>query len=141
LIKGIERLSLPVYALFFASAGAKVDVGALATLWPFALLLSVSRAAFVWAGTALGAKLSNAEPAVRRYAWFGFISQAGVTLALSTIVARTFPSWGGEVQALIIAMIAIHELVGPIGFQFALRRAGEVRALPDEPGAQQSLSA
>ena len=128
LIKGIERLSLPVYALFFAAAGAKVNIDMLATLWPFALLLSGTRALCVWAGTALGARLAGAEPVVKRYAWYGFISQAGVTLALSTIVARTFPTWGTQIQAVIIAMIAIHEFVGPIGFQFALKRAGEIGA-------------
>lgn len=126
LIQAIERLSLPVYALFFAAAGAKVDLGMLATLWPFAILLSAIRAACVWAGATLGARLAGAEPVVVRYAWLGFISQAGVTLALSTIVARSFPTWGLEIQAMIIAMIAIHELVGPIGFQYALKRAGEV---------------
>lgn len=128
LIRGIERLSLPVYALFFAAAGAKVNIEALATLWPFALLLSGTRAFCVWAGTGVGASLADAEPLVKRYAWLGFVSQAGVTLALATIVARTFPDWGVEIQAVIVAMIAIHELVGPIGFQYALRRAGEVGA-------------
>ena len=117
-----------MYAFFFVAAGAKVNIDALATLWPFALLLSGTCALCVWAGTALGAYLANAEPVVKRYAWFGFISQAGVTLALSSIVARTFPDWGMEIQAVIIAMIAIHELVGPIGFQFALKRAGEIGA-------------
>ncbi|MFC1642413.1 cation:proton antiporter, partial [Myxococcota bacterium] len=126
LIKAIERLSLPVYALFFAAAGAKIDLTTMASLFPWALLLAGTRALCVWAGTAVGTRLANAEPAVRRYAWLGFISQAGVTLALSTIVARTFPEWGGEIQAVIIAMIAIHELVGPIGFQYALRQAGEI---------------
>lgn len=54
-----------------------------------------------------------------------------MSLALATIVARTFPTWGQEVQALIVAMIAIHELIGPIGFQWALTRAGEAgRAAP-----------
>lgn len=128
LISGIEQLSLPVYALFFAAAGAKVNVDALVMLWPFALLLSATRAVCVWLGTFVGCSLSNVEPQVRRYAWLGFISQAGVTVALSTIVARTFPTWGVEVQAVIISMIAIHELVGPIGFQFALKRAGEIGA-------------
>lgn len=125
LIQGVERLSLPVYALFFAAAGAKVDLGALATLWPVAILLAAARAAFVWSGTWLGCALSGVEPEVRRYAWYGLISQAGVTLALSTIVARAFPGWGDDVQAIIIAMIGIHELVGPVVFQMALRRAGE----------------
>jgi Kef-type K+ transport system membrane component KefB len=141
LIKAIEKLSLPIYALFFAAAGAKVDMHMLAALWPFALLLAATRAVCVWGGTTLGAHLSNSAPVVRRYAWFGFISQAGVTLALSMIVARTFPTWGVEVQAIIIAMIAIHEFVGPIGFQYALKRAGEVgkakerSALPQGSGA------
>ncbi len=126
LIKAIERLSLPVYALFFAAAGAKVDLEVLASLWYFALLLVVTRAVCVWFGTTFGARWARAEPIVVRYAWLGFISQAGVTLALSTIVARAFPTWGSDIQAMVIAMIAIHELVGPIGFQFALSRAGEV---------------
>lgn len=133
LIKGIERLSLPVYALFFAAAGAKVDLGALASLWPFALLLSGTRAICVWLGTKVGTSLAKAEPVVQKYGWLGFISQAGVTLALSTIVARTFPDWGGQIQAIIIAMIAIHELLGPIGFQYALKRAGEVGAAQQPP--------
>jgi Kef-type K+ transport system membrane component KefB len=128
LIKAIERVSLPLYALFFAAAGAKVNIPALATLWPFAVLLSASRGFFVWCGTALGTRLAGTESVVKRYAWLGFISQAGVTLALSTIVARSFPTWGVDVQAVIIAMIAIHEFVGPVGFQFALKRAGEIGA-------------
>ena len=126
LIKAIERLSLPVYALFFAAAGAKVNLEVLASLWYFALLLVVTRGFCVWLGTTLGARWARAEPVVVRHAWLGFISQAGVTLALSTIVARAFPTWGVDIQAMIIAMIAIHELIGPIGFQYALSRAGEV---------------
>jgi Kef-type K+ transport system membrane component KefB len=128
LARDIERVSLPVYALFFAAAGAKVDLAALAAMWPLALLLSGTRAFFVWAGTAAGTRLARVEPEVRRFAWYGFISQAGVTLALSTIVARAFPTWGAQIQVIVVAMIALHELVGPIGFQYALRRSGEAGA-------------
>lgn len=128
LIRGIERVSLPVYALFFAVAGAKVDLVTFASLWPIALLIGSVRAGCIWAGARLGARLSGAEPAVQRYAWLGLISQAGVTLALASIVARAFPTWGRQIQALAIALIAMHELVGPIGFQLALRRAGEIGA-------------
>jgi hypothetical protein len=90
----------------------------------------------VWAGTATGTRLARVEPEVRRYAWYGFLSQAGVTLALATLVARAFPTWGAEIQVIIVAMIALHELIGPIGFQYALRRAGEAgaaRVVEDEP--------
>jgi Kef-type K+ transport system membrane component KefB len=128
LIDAIQRVSLPVYALFFAAAGAKVDLGALATMAPLAVLLSGVRAACVFLGTWAGATAARAEPVVVRYAWYGFISQAGVTLALSAIVARSFPDWGPSLQVLIVAMIALHELIGPIMFQHSLRHAGEVGA-------------
>jgi Kef-type K+ transport system membrane component KefB len=144
LIKGVEQLSLPVYALFFAAAGAKVDIDTFVRLWPLALLIGGVRALSVWSGTRLGARLSGAEPEVARYAWLGLISQAGVTLALSSIVARTFPGWGREMQALIIALIAMHELIGPIAFQAALRRAGEVgraRRKETEPASGTALAA
>ncbi len=131
LIKAIERVSLPVYALFFAAAGAKVDLHALATLWPVALLLCGVRSLGVFVGATAGARLAGVDPGVTRRLWLGLISQAGVTLALATIVARTFPNWGSQVQALVVAMIAIHELVGPIAFQAALRRAGETGRQPD----------
>lgn len=128
LIKGVERVSLPVYALFFAAAGAKVNVGALATMGPLAVLLASVRVLGIWLGARLGTRLSSTEPVVRRYAWLGLISQAGVTLALAAILARVFPEWGEELQVVIIAMIALHEMVGPVVFQFALRRAGEIGA-------------
>src|SRR5690606_17309920 len=95
-----------------------------------ALLLCAVRAGGIWAGSTLGARISGAEPVIRRYAWMGLISQAGVTLALAAILARSFPEWGGDIQVLIIAMIAIHEIIGPIIFQHALKRAGEVGKAP-----------
>ncbi|NLE86153.1 MAG: hypothetical protein GX607_07125 [Myxococcales bacterium] len=130
LIEAIERVSLPVFALFFAAAGAKVHLGALAAMGPLALLLSSVRGVGIWLATRVGSAISPVEPVVARYAWMGLISQAGVTLALAAILGRAFPEWGDDIQVLIIAMIALHELIGPIGFQHALRRAGEIGQVP-----------
>lgn len=141
LIKGIERVSLPIYALFFAVAGAKVEILVLGELWPFALLLAGIRALSVWLGAEVGTRLAGSPPHVRKYAWMGFVSQAGVTLALSFIVARSFPTWGGEIQAIILAMIAIHELIGPILFTHALRQSGEVGAADKAPAAEEPRAA
>jgi hypothetical protein len=58
--------------------------------------------------------------------WTGLISQAGVTLGLTVIVASEFAGWGVRIQTLMVALIAIHEVVGPILFRAALARAGEV---------------
>ncbi|HUG39811.1 MAG TPA: cation:proton antiporter [Longimicrobiales bacterium] len=125
-VRALERNSLPVYALFFALAGAGLHLSELAALWPFVAAFVLARAGAVFAGTWIGARVTGAEPEVRRYAWLGFISQAGVTLGMVVIAARTFPEWGAELQTLFVAMVAIHELIGPVLLQKGLERAGEV---------------
>ena len=125
-VHALERNALPVYALFFALAGAGLHLGELATLWPFVAAFVVARAAAVFAGTWIGARVTGAEPEVRRYAWLGFISQAGVTLGMVVIAARSFPEWGAELQTLFVTMVAIHELIGPVLLQKGLEKAGEV---------------
>lgn len=126
MLRGIERSSFPVYAIFFALAGAGLHLDALARLWPIALTLVAVRIGALWVGTYAGARLSGADPVVRKYGWLGFISQAGVTLGLSVIVVRAFPDWGPGIQTIIVAMIAIHELIGPLAFHHGLKKAGEV---------------
>lgn len=130
-VEAVELNSLPLYALFFALAGASLHMDELVRLWPFALLLVGVRAVAVFGGTWAGARLAGAEPEVRRYAWLGFISQAGVTLGMVVIAARAFPEWGEELRTLFVAMVAIHELVGPILLQYGLRKAGETGKRPD----------
>lgn len=134
-VEGLEKNSLPVYAIFFALAGASIHLDALAALWPFVAGFVLLRAFAIFAGTWLGATVSGAEPAVRRYAWLGFISQAGVTLGMVVIAARSFPEWGAELQTLFVAMVAVHELTGPILLQWGLTRAGEVGAREEAPAA------
>jgi hypothetical protein len=64
----------------------------------------------------------------------GLVSQAGVPLGLTTIVASEFPGWGTSVQTLLVAMIALHELVGPMLFRTALAQAGEIGRLDEALG-------
>lgn len=137
LLHGIEESSFPVYAIFFALAGATIHLDALADLWAIALFLVVVRAGALFVGTWAGAKWTDSPEPVRRYGWMGFISQAGVTLGLSVIVVRAFPDWGPGIQTIVVAMIAVHELLGPIAFRYALGKAneigreeGEVKAAP-----------
>lgn len=135
LIEGVERLALPIFALFFAVAGAKLDLGALVTVGPLAVLVAAVRAVLMRAGTRIGARLSGADPKVTDDIWLGLISQAGVSLALAATVARAFPAWGGSLQAMVLAMIAVHELIGPVVFQRALARSGEIGAAKGSPAA------
>ena len=126
LFEQIESMSLPVFCLFFALAGAKLDLGVIGQLWHIIFILVAVRAVAVWGSVTLGARLAGLDPAWRRRLWLGFIPQAGVSLALATLIADALPFEGVmEVDNVLIGMIAIHEVVGPIGFRYALLRSGE----------------
>lgn len=138
-VESLEKGSLPIYALFFSLAGAGVHLDAMAELWYWALLLIVVRAAGIYLGTEVGSRIGDAPDVVRRYAWLGFVSQAGVTLGMVTILERSFPVWGAELKTLFVAMVAVHELIGPVVLQWALERAGETGAQDREASAGEGV--
>ncbi len=127
-VEAIEANSLVFYALFFSLAGAHIRLDELGGLLPFVAAFVLARGAAVWFGTRLGAGWAGAPETVRKYAWVGFISQAGVTLGMVSIVAREFPEWGTEIYTLFLAMVAVHELTGPVLLQWGLKKAGEIGA-------------
>lgn len=127
LLRALEANALPVYALFFAVAGADLRIDLLPDVWTVALALVVVRAAALAGSTWLGARLVHDPPLIQRWAWMGFLAQAGVTLGIANIVRDRFPVWGGDVATVIIAMIAVNQIVGPPAFRFSLIHAAESR--------------
>ena len=125
-IKYIEQTGTIVYVVFFAIAGADLDIPLLRALWPVALILAGARAATTWCGGARAAsRIAKDSTTLRSWGWSGLVSQAGLTLGLAVVVAREFPSIGTPFRALAIATVAINEMVGPVLFKLALDRAGE----------------
>lgn len=122
----IEHAGLPVFALFFAIAGADLHLDALLVVGPVAVILVIVRGGAI---VATCQRLLPAEdPRYRSLIWMGLISQAGVTFGLASIVARTFPGFGTDIQTLIVAMVTLHELIGPLLMRRALLRSGESHA-------------
>lgn len=121
----VERGALPVLIVFFAAAGASLQLDALARVGLLAVAVSLLRVAGVWLGARFGLRRAGLTDQPMPMVWMALVSQAGVTLGLTIIVATEFPDWGGRVQTMMVALIAIHELVGPILFRGALTRAGE----------------
>ncbi|MCA9582718.1 MAG: hypothetical protein KC416_13045, partial [Myxococcales bacterium] len=127
LIENVERLSTPVYVVFFVLAGARLHLHDLAVMWPFALALVVVRAVAIQVGIAVGGRLGKASDATLKYGWLGFLSQAGVTLTLATIVGDSFGTPGENLRTLLIAAIAFNELLGPVALKMALSFSGELQ--------------
>ncbi len=140
LFETIEELSLPVYAAFFAFAGSKLELTGIGSILPAAALIVAVRLGATWLGTWLGAKVGRSPEVVGRLGWTGFVSQAGVALALAAIIQRTFgdAEFASILYNLILAMIAIQEILGPILFRWGLNRAGEIGGAGGAGGASAS---
>jgi trehalose 6-phosphate synthase len=129
----VQRAAPPILVIFFVAIGASLNLGALTSIGPIALALAIARVALIALGVEAGVRLSGFDRSIGRQASLGLISQAGITLGFASLVAAEFPGWGSQIQLLLVALIAIHELVGPVLFRHALARAGELEAAPRSP--------
>ncbi|HCH63281.1 MAG TPA: hypothetical protein DFR83_10780 [Deltaproteobacteria bacterium] len=127
LIHDVERLSLPVFVVFFTLAGARLHIDVIVQMAGYAALLVVVRAVATWAGVRIGGQLTGADENTKKYGWMGMIAQAGLAISLAGQLPGLFPGGlGDELFALVLAGVAVHEVVGPAMLQSALSRAGEV---------------
>lgn len=125
LIETVERLSLPVYVVFFTLAGAKLHLEELRQVALYAVALVLVRGFALYSGTKVGARIGRADEATQQFGWMGFVSQAGVSILLAAIVGNAFGELGRSLETLIIGGVAINELVGPVMFKMGLGLAGE----------------
>jgi Kef-type K+ transport system membrane component KefB len=123
----MERSAAPVFVVFFALAGAKIELESVVPLLPFVVPIAIARALSIRTGIALGARWAGASEDERRYTWLGLVSQAGVAIGLATIVAQAYPQLGAQLRGMLLALIAVNETVGPVLFRRALANAGEIR--------------
>jgi Kef-type K+ transport system membrane component KefB len=128
LVDTLHQMAVPVFVVFFAIAGAELQVLEFISLWPLVLAVALVRMGAIAVGATLGARVAKAEPLITRYAWTGLVSQAGVALGLATVVADRLPVLGLAMQTLIVGVIAFNESVGPVLFRRGLERAGEIVA-------------
>jgi Kef-type K+ transport system membrane component KefB len=136
LIREMERLSRPTYVVFFALAGAKLDLDILWTMLLPAAGLFLVRGVGVYFGSRAGARLGNAPPTVQEYAWMGFVSQAGLAIALASQARAVLPDGIAQPMfSITIAVISIAEMVGPLILRTGLERAGELGGQPTQPGS------
>jgi Kef-type K+ transport system membrane component KefB len=127
-LHAIEETGGVVYVVFFASAGAHLNVPLLKVFWPTALLLTGARAVVTVLTARLSSLIVKDEPVVKNYGWGPLISQAGVALGIASIVAAKFPSFGAGFRDVAVACVALNEMIGPVLFKLALDRAKETRA-------------
>lgn len=135
-LHAIEETGGVVYVLFFATAGAELDIPLLRNLWPLALMLAGVRAVTTYGAARLSSRIAKDEPVLRKWLWTALIAQAGLTQGLASVIEREYPSFGAPFRALVIANVALNAIVGPILFKRALDRAGESKSQEEEAATE-----
>jgi len=125
LVQVIEDNSGIIYLIFFFIAGTVVNLPALKVMWAAALFIVLLRTFATFAGCFVAGTLIKEDNSIKYYSFLGFIGQAGVSIGFAKIIGANFPGWGVQFQTLILAIVAINQIVGPIGFKWALKKVGE----------------
>ena len=134
--EAMERSSAPIFVVFFALAGAKIQLSTVAPLLPLVIPLALIRAGAIMFGTRVGGRWAGVSAEERKYVWQGLVPQAGVAIGLAAIVAEAYGEVGVSLRGLMLALIAINQVAGPILARRALVSAGEI----EENGAAEAAT-
>src|SRR5690606_21295900 len=103
LLHSIEGVGGMVFVVFFATAGAHLDLPLLGQLWPIALALAFARGVSTYVGQRCSSSIASDPPVLRNWGWSSMISQAGLTLGLSVVIENAFPQLGTGFRSLVLA--------------------------------------
>lgn len=119
-----------VFVLFFTISGMHLNFSVLAGSYPLVLVFVALRATGKYFGTRLGAHFAGSPAQVRRYAAGGLVPQGGIVIGLALMVKQNpvLDSFSDIVISTIIGATVIHEIIGPILAEWALKKAGETAA-------------
>ncbi|MBW1897718.1 MAG: cation:proton antiporter [Deltaproteobacteria bacterium] len=124
-MENLDRMALPIFVLFFSLAGASLNLHSLMICWPFAICIVLVRIIGIFAGTFLAGKISHDPPAYCRNSWMAYLTQAGIAIGLAQLAGFQFPEIGDRLITVVLAVIAINQLIGPITFKIVLNLVGE----------------
>jgi Trk K+ transport system NAD-binding subunit/NhaP-type Na+/H+ or K+/H+ antiporter len=131
-----------VYVAFFTLVGATINLDVLVTTWWVALAFFGIRLISMAIGGWLGGTIADDPPAFNRIAWMPFVTQAGISLGLITVISAEFTEWGPKFGSILIAMVVINQLVGPPLLKWAIQKVHEDHSKgshADHAGPQQAL--
>jgi Kef-type K+ transport system membrane component KefB len=140
LLHAVETVALPVFVVFFTTAGAGIDLPTTFQLLPIALAIAGLRGIAYFFAARWGSRTAGENTTVQKYVWLGYIPQSGVTLGLVAMAAGRLPSLGSTISAIGMAVVAINLLLGPILLRKALLLAGEVGAASPSEGQKSAVT-
>ena len=114
-----------VYVVFFTLIGASVHLDLLLGVWFIALAFFMIRLFTLMIGSWAGGIMGRDAFRYIKISWMPYITQAGVSLGLVTVVATQYTDWGAEFVVLMISVIVLNQVIGPPMLKWAIGLAGE----------------
>ncbi|MBN2374231.1 cation:proton antiporter [bacterium] len=133
----LTDIELPIFVCFFTLAGASLNLKILLENWLPAMIFVIARASGKLSGSYIGGVLGKSPDLIKKYLGFGMLPQAGVAIALVLAVQSEFPGISSVITAIVLAAVAVNEIVGPLGTKFALTKAGETNRIDHSDFASQ----
>lgn len=117
------------FIVLFVTAGAKLDPSLLLTAGVAPLLLVLMRSLSKFVGVFAVSKYTGQQQPVATALLL--VPMAGMAIGLVATTATLVPEMGGPLSAMILAMVAVFETIGPFAASKALHMAGEVGKVRD----------
>jgi PTS system fructose-specific IIC component len=117
-----------ILTVFFTLAGMHLSPEHLESAGLVAFLLFLGRFAGKLLSADLAMRFAHATDRVRANLGIALIPQAGVAVGLVLLIQEdpAFERVAGLFASVVLAVVAVNEIVGPLATRFALARAGEV---------------
>lgn len=122
----IQRLSPPIYVLFFVIIGARLKVHLSGIIALLASTYIVGSVVGKTAGSYVGAAYSKAVPSVKKYLGLCLYQQGTIAIALLIMASRRFEGDTREIMlSVIVAGVFVLQLIGPLCTKVGVKKAGE----------------
>lgn len=118
--EALEKVSLPVFVVFFTNVGAGLNLKATWQFLPVAAMIFSGRALSFIASSWLAGYWHGESAAIRKKIWLGYLPQAGVTLGLIQIAATSLPEQAELITNIGIGLVTLNLLVGPVVLRMIL---------------------
>jgi len=128
-----DKWSTPVIAAFFVLSGAalRLEVFGNPLLILIGIIYIIARSVGKYIGSYYSAKAVGCSEKVVKNLGITLLPQAGVALGMC-LIAQELGEDGTLIRSIILFSVLIYELVGPILTREALKRSGDISAMPEE---------
>ncbi len=125
----LHNFTPPIYAAFFALSGAHLHFTILLKVGLIGAVVILARIIGKTLGVSIGGYIANSSYSIRKYLGLALLPQAGVAIGLSLIVGQNpqLAPYEDALISIVIASVAVNEIIGPPLTALALKRSGEAR--------------